>query len=591
MSKRYPAGNSTFTYPVGDANYYTPVTASVYNAAPPCTLEVQTFAGDHPNFATSGLNSIKSVNRYWTIDDGNSGGFDSFDFTFNFDAADVDGGANTSNFTISKFDSPSTWSPLIASGQTATSITTTNITSFSDFQIGEPCTPTNEYRSAVGIGGWNTPGTWETYNGCAWVPASVAPDGTNSSTITIRNGFNVTNNSQNIQGDEIIIEAGATLFVAEGDLTVLDGTGDDLIINGTLQMNGGTTIAINVKVAVANGSIDCISLDTFGGPAILEITANGSMNIFTNGDSFTLNGGVVVNNFGEISWNGPGGDFIMEDAAVINNSNIFTVETNNSIVSTTSGTINNLVGGTFTKSNTTTTVIEANIAWTNTGTLVIEAGTFTLTSGSGTSQGTIDVNAGATLEGSYLVYSGNSFINNGIVNLSGLELFAVGMNVSGTGSIANLIMNNNDGAGIVGQQTITNTLDLQVGEIFANGTNKLILEDDVVISNASSLSYIVGNLEWDIQTPGSKVFPIGDVDFYAPITLGPSFTVGGSVSARTVVGDNSGIDNSGIKNNKSVNRTWSITNESLTFSECDIDFNWPTSDVDVTPISISLVLH
>ncbi len=581
VKKRFPAGNSTFTYPVGDANYYTPVVASVYNSAPPCTLEVQSFQGDHPNFATSGLNAIKSVNRYWRIDDGGSGGYDSFDFTFNFDASDVDGGANTSNFTISKFDSPSTWTPVTSSGQASTSITATNITSFSDFQIGEPCTPTNEYRSAVVIGGWNTPGTWETYNGCAWVPATVAPDGNNSSTITIRSGFNVTNNSQNIQGDEIIIEAGATLYVSEGDLTVLDGTGDDLTILGTLQMNGGAEIIINGKVAVADGgSIDCGSQDIFTGTGILEIALNGSMNVFTNGDNFLLSGGITLNNFGEVSWSGPGGDFFMEDAAVINNSNIFTVETNNSIVSTTSGTINNLVGGTFTKSNTTTTVIEANIAWTNTGTLVIEAGTLTLTSSSGTSQGTIDVNAGATLEGSYLVYSGNSFINNGIVNLSGLELFGVGMNVSGTGSIAILIMNNNDGVGIVGQQTITNSLDLQIGEIFADGTNKLVLEDDVVITSANPLSYVVGNLERFISTPGDVEFPVGDVDNYTPVTLGPSFTVGGSVTVRTDINDHINIATSGINDTKSVNRTWTITNNSLVFSECDITFNWVPTDVD-----------
>nr|HMT30220.1 hypothetical protein [Bacteroidia bacterium] len=345
VKKRFPAGNSTFTYPVGDANYYTPVVATVYNSAPPCTLEVQSIQGDHPLFASSGLNAIKSVNRFWRIDDGGSGGYDSFDFTFNFDAADVDGGANTSNFTISKFDSPSTWTPVASSGQTATSITATNVTSFSDFQIGEPCTPTNEYRSAVAIGGWNTPGTWETYNGCAWVPAVVAPNGTNSSTITIRSGFNVTNNSQNIQGDEIIIESGATLYVSEGDLTVLDGTGDDLSILGNLQLNGGGEIIINGKVVVADGgSIDCGSQDIFTGAGILEIALNGSMNVFTNGDNFLLSGGVTVNNFGEINWSGPGGDFFMEDAATINNSNIFSAGTNNSFNSTTSGAINNLVG-------------------------------------------------------------------------------------------------------------------------------------------------------------------------------------------------------------------------------------------------------
>ncbi|MBK7854986.1 MAG: hypothetical protein IPJ79_08850 [Bacteroidetes bacterium] len=219
----------------------------------------------------------------------------------------------------------------------------------------------------------------------------------------------------------------------------------------------------------------------------------------------------------------------------------------------------------------------------NYGNLVIDAGTFTLNSNPGIHQGTYTINTGATLNrtSASLDYGGTNLNNNGIIaGSSSLRMIRPsGQNINGTGTIENFELENNDGIGLVGgNQTITESMNLIEGDFFT-GANKVILEDDVVVTS-SVLSYVVGNVEWDIQTPGPKTFPVGDVDYYAPVTLDPSFTIGGLVAVRTDINDHPDIANSGIDAAKSVNRFWTITNNGLTFTECDVNFEWQATDVD-----------
>ena len=55
-----------------------------------------------------------------------------------------------------------------------------------------------DYRTATS-GQWDQAGTWETYNGSAWVAASVSPDSSDG-VLTIRNGHTVTIDATTNQG-------------------------------------------------------------------------------------------------------------------------------------------------------------------------------------------------------------------------------------------------------------------------------------------------------------------------------------------------------------------------------------------------------
>lgn len=96
-----------------------------------------------------------------------------------------------------------------------------------------------DYRSATS-GEWSSFFTWETFDGVSWQPAIVAPDGTNSGVITIVSPMTVSiTNTFPVSADELIIESGATLYIAETNFNVLDATGDDLLCQGTLYMQEG----------------------------------------------------------------------------------------------------------------------------------------------------------------------------------------------------------------------------------------------------------------------------------------------------------------------------------------------------------------
>ena len=88
-----------------------------------------------PDVAASGVDENKSVNRTWTITN-NGLVFSECDVTFNWNATDADAGTDANNFILAKYDTPN-WTLPTVSSRTATSLTVLDLTSFSDFAIGE----------------------------------------------------------------------------------------------------------------------------------------------------------------------------------------------------------------------------------------------------------------------------------------------------------------------------------------------------------------------------------------------------------------------------------------------------------------------
>ena len=142
VQKNFATGAQSFTFDIGDATNYMPVTlafASVSTSSGGVT--VSTTAGEHPNIATSGIESTKDVNRYWTLASAGTFAFTgTYDAIFRFTSGDLDGGANFNNFIVKRNINSSTWNLETIGTLTATSAQATGIASLGSFAIGEPDT-------------------------------------------------------------------------------------------------------------------------------------------------------------------------------------------------------------------------------------------------------------------------------------------------------------------------------------------------------------------------------------------------------------------------------------------------------------------
>ncbi len=137
LERVFPAGSLVAkSFYLGAGGSYSPAVVRFANVTGSGSLTATVAASDHPNIATSGLASTKSVNRYFSFSN-NSVVFDTYTDTLFFNASDLDAGTTVNNLNAEKYDA-STWTPVTISGRTDTSIAFDGLTSFSDFAFGEP---------------------------------------------------------------------------------------------------------------------------------------------------------------------------------------------------------------------------------------------------------------------------------------------------------------------------------------------------------------------------------------------------------------------------------------------------------------------
>ncbi|MBK6840296.1 MAG: hypothetical protein IPG90_20025 [Bacteroidetes bacterium] len=239
---------------------------------------------------------------------------------------------------------------------------------------------TGDYRSVAGLFGWNNPLAWEVFDGTSWIPASFAPDGTNSGVITIRNGYNISNNSQNISGDQIVIQNGGALFISEGTLTVLDGDGDDLVCFGALNLNTGTIVNDGVVEIPTDGDFSWGGDSHVGGTGTYNVRALNGFNI--SSPAF-LESGCVFHNYTTCSWS-DSGELRILDGSVFNNHGTFNIDNDGDIRSTTSdGIFNNLAGSILENSGTGVSIFFSGFTFNNYGTVIIDQGTIQIDGSNG----------------------------------------------------------------------------------------------------------------------------------------------------------------------------------------------------------------
>lgn len=334
------------------------------------------------------------------------------------------------------------------------------------------------------------------------------------------------NNAWNINAQSATVSG---LITFAGAATSTNRVGTIVLTTGTLNANGGITFAGTiVQTKVINlGTTGTVNLKgALTGATAATLTAGTSGSIFNYNDNTTAQS---VNFFGagayhnlHINTTGGAGATL---SAGITAANV----TGNLRVLT--GTLEN--GGFAIAGNAARTFEVANGAFFKlTGT----------TSAFPTVFGTITL--GAT----------------GTVNYAGS-----GAQIVSPQSYGNLTTSNTSSLTMSGNSSVATTLTFTSGKIIT-GANTLTLLSGASISGAGTGKYVFGNLAWTFPTgTPTRVFEIGDVTNYTPLTVAytTSISTGGTLTASTSAGDHPNIAGSGFTINRTVNRTWTLTNTGI----------------------------
>ena len=159
VQKNYSAAG-TLTFPVGDANNYTPVVIQGTAGFTAGNLAINTTGTDHPQvttpIASTGIDANRSVNRYWTLTATGLPAASTYNATFNFitgSPVDLDSGVTTANFIVQRYDG-TVWNATTLGTAGASSTLISGLANvYGDFAIGEP-NSLNHYRvqnNATGV--------------------------------------------------------------------------------------------------------------------------------------------------------------------------------------------------------------------------------------------------------------------------------------------------------------------------------------------------------------------------------------------------------------------------------------------------------
>ncbi|MCB9032398.1 MAG: S8 family peptidase [Chitinophagales bacterium] len=129
--------NVSANFEVGDATetHYTPASVLFNTVSNAGTITASTIASNHSAIDSSVLDATRSVNRNWTLSN-NGIVFDNYNASFNFLSSDIDTSVDWNFLECAKYDA-GTWTYPSIGTKTANSVEITNVSSFSDFQLGE----------------------------------------------------------------------------------------------------------------------------------------------------------------------------------------------------------------------------------------------------------------------------------------------------------------------------------------------------------------------------------------------------------------------------------------------------------------------
>lgn len=449
------------------------------------------------------------------------------------------------------------------------------------FDVNNASSATDHFRSKA-TGNWNAVGTWESSaDGMTWINATLTPTST-ANTITVLSPNTVTIPAD-VTIDQVTIESGAMVDVTGGTLTIADGTGDDMVVNGIIKNSTNNAFTLNsgavIKVtsggkyqhnpSMGAGSFTSMTWETGSTCEILKATAkpggtlnqtyynfiwdsstHGTATINLTSDLKTINGDFTVKN------TGTGKLRIASSANTLNVKGNMTQET---------GTYLDLGNG----SGSSTINIDGNLTLNGTATLDLM---------NGAAVGTIN------LKGNLVAASGSTITESGS---STAHLFAFIGTSAQTASFGNLPqrvnfeINCSPGVELQSNITLNSSANLKLtaGWLTLGNYDLDMSSSGTSITGGSTTSYIktngTGVLKRTVDNADVS-YPVGNAAYNPAIlkNAGTSDIYSLRVADDVLTNGDSGP----ALTEKVVDRTWYITEANTGGSIVEATFQWAASD-------------
>lgn len=486
---------------------------------------------------------------------------------------------------------------------------------FAAVQIGSA---TNKY--AVASGKWSATSSWSLTRG----GTSGAAVPTSSDSVFVPSGYTITVDASSKTVKDLIIESGGSVVSSTtisspyylklyGNLTnngTFGGAADGLGLNfngttgNTLTGSGSTFYVCRMQPAIANATITIdanitlnyasVSMYANGVDGVTYVINSGKTLTLPNTSNIGIGTGtstdgavsmtITVNGTLTLANGGSAGIISLRTAAgktaTLNVGSTGTINLGRNLLMNGAGThaLNIAAGGTIVSNSVAQTIDISSATVSVSGTL-----DFGSSSTSTRAVGTMTVNSGGKLRYMDAVASSSGTIN--LATGSTVEYYTPATPASfqiptALSTFSNLKISNSSGVSIGANTTVNGTLTLAGGNL-NTGAYTLTFGTNGSVTRTSG--WIVGAVAKPVTAAAPSVtYEIGDGSYYTPVNLTFSgITANGTVTAKSTSGDHAQILNaSGINSASSVNRYWTLTNNSVVFTSYGAIFNFNSSDLD-----------
>ncbi|MFY7880109.1 MAG: beta strand repeat-containing protein, partial [Lacibacter sp.] len=454
---------------------------------------------------------------------------------------------------------------------------------------------------------YSTSGNYHFDGSVAQVTGTGLPSIVNNLTIENTSGVSLTNS---ITINSTLNLVNGALNIAAKTLTFQNGNVPIQKTSGFLALSNNVNLVFGTSGNTGGASCNLPDNLFSSGSEVNQVTINRTNRIGLGNNLLIMNGSLILTN-GVLDASGSSLVFQNHHTPVQRSNGSITT---NSFTNISFGSNGNKGGNEFTLPDllfTTTPVLnQLNINRNNSlklgnqdliinGTLSLISGNFDISNRTITFQnGNIPIERDGSNTIGKLITNTNTSIVFGTSGNKGGSTFTIPTDVfNSVPELFNFVINRTNPIILSSQDlTVLGTLTLTSG-ILSAGSNTVILGTDAIVSGGSANSHIQGNLRKWIKTGTSNIsFQIGDGTVYAPVNLtlnGSISSSTGSITVKTVAGDQPNIGSSGINNNSSLNRYWTVTESTPVsgMSSFNASFNYSNSDNDPTSIPANYVIR